>query len=157
MSSLLFRKVNTNFDHKYASAYGMDISEDHQTLNITLDVIKNITVDIWLKASILQKESKASYRDIFSYNINMCQMMSRGKSLSLINFWLQNVFRYTNLPMRCPIKEGNYYWINLKSDKETIPSFVKSGNFRIDSMIYMREWHNDFLTNTSMYIDIRMK
>ncbi|EDW73238.2 uncharacterized protein Dwil_GK16766 [Drosophila willistoni] len=157
MSALLFRKIVTTYGEKYASAFAFDISENQETLNITLNIVKNITVDVWLRASILQKESKTHYKELFTYNINLCQVMDQGKSLSLINYWLKNIFRYTNLPMSCPIREGNYHWINLKSDKETIPGFIKSGSYRIDSSIYMREWHNDLLTNCSMFIDIKMK
>lgn len=32
-----------------------------------------------------------------------------------------------------------------------------SGHFRIDAMFYMRDWSNDMLTNTSMFVDIKMK
>lgn len=32
-----------------------------------------------------------------------------------------------------------------------------TGYFRIDSLFYLRDWANDMLTNTSMFVDIKMK
>lgn len=46
---------------------------------------------------------------------------------------------------------------NIRSEKETIPRFIRSGSFRIDSNLYLRQWNNDNLTNTVFYIDIKMK
>ncbi|KAH8270286.1 hypothetical protein KR018_006490, partial [Drosophila ironensis] len=159
LNSLLFRKIVTAYNSKYISAYEAEVSNDHTTINFTLSFARNITADLWLRASIGQQVLKKEnvYRDVFTYNVNLCQVMGRGKGNSLINFWLDNILRQSNMPRSCPIGEGSYYMRNIRSDKETIPRFIRSGNFRIDSNVYVREWRGDNLTNTVFYIDIKMK
>jgi len=46
---------------------------------------------------------------------------------------------------------------NIRSEKETIPRFIRSGSFRIDSNVYVRDWNGDNLTETTFYMDIKMK
>ncbi|KAH8272986.1 hypothetical protein KR026_003319 [Drosophila bipectinata] len=159
LNSLLFRKIVTGFNRKYISLYEAEISQDRSTINFTLNFSRNITVDLWLRAAIGQQVSKRedTYRDVFSYNVNLCQVMGRGKGNSLINYWMNNILRQSNMPRSCPMPEGNYYMRNIRSEKETIPRFIRSGSFRIDSNIYVRQWNNDNLTNTVFYIDIKMK
>ncbi|EDW70274.2 uncharacterized protein [Drosophila virilis] len=156
-NSLHFRKVFTNFGRKYASNYAARISPDHMAINMTLDIIRPLTVDLWLKVSIAQRETKSSYRTIFAYNMNLCNLLGKGKGMNVFHSWVQNIYRYTNMPRSCPIKEGNYYWKNLRPDKDSIPAFIMTGYFRIDSLFYLRDWANDMLTNTSMFVDIKMK
>jgi len=57
-----------------------------------------------------QRVSKGedSYRDVFTYNVNLCKVMGRGKGNSLINFWLNNIMRQSNMPRSCPLKEVPY-------------------------------------------------
>ncbi|XP_017019503.1 uncharacterized protein [Drosophila kikkawai] len=157
LNYLLFRKITTDYNSKYISLYEVGISEDHYTINFTLHFARDITADLWLKTTIAQRVSKDSYRDIFTYNVNLCHVMGRGKGNSLINYWLDNILRQSNLPRSCPFKEGHYYMNNIRSEKETIPRFIRSGSFRIDSNIYVRDWHNDNLTNTVFYVEIKMK
>ncbi|KAH8286394.1 hypothetical protein KR054_008416 [Drosophila jambulina] len=157
LNYLLFRKITTGFNSKYISLYEVGISEDHYTINFTLNFARDITADVWLRATIAQRESKESYRDIFTYNVNLCQIMGRGRGSSLINYWLDNILRQSNMPRSCPLKEGNYYMSNIRSEKETIPRFIRSGSFRIDSNVYVRDWRNDNLTNTVFYVEIKMK
>ncbi|KAH8236131.1 hypothetical protein KR032_008430 [Drosophila birchii] len=155
LNFLVFRKITAEYNRKYISLYEVGISEDHYTINFTLHFARDITADVWLRATIAQRVSKDSYRDIFTYNVNLCQVMGRGKSL--INYWLDNILRQSNMPRSCPLKMGNYYMSNIRSDKETIPRFIRSGSFRIDSNVYVRDWHNDNLTNTVFYVEIKMK
>ncbi|KAH8258719.1 hypothetical protein KR038_004758 [Drosophila bunnanda] len=157
LNYLLFRKITTECNSKYISLYEVGISEDRYTINFTLHIARDISSDVWLRASIAQRVSKNSYRDIFTYDVNLCQVMGRGKGKSLINYWLDNILRQSNMPRSCPLKEGNYYMSNIRSEKETIPRFIRSGSFRIDSNIYVRDWHNDNLTNTVFYVEIKMK
>ncbi|XP_023168128.2 uncharacterized protein LOC111597561 [Drosophila hydei] len=156
-NSLHFRKVLTKFGPKYASNYAARISPDQLTINLTLDIMKPLTVDVWAKVSIGQREAKNSYRNIFAYNMNLCNLIGKGKGMNVFQIWVQNIYRYTNMPRHCPIPEGNYYWRELRPDKDSIPAFIMSGHFRIDAMFYMRDWSNDMLTNTSMFVDIKMK
>lgn len=175
-NSLHFRRVLTAFESKYASTYEARISQDQLKLNITLDLIQAITVDIWAKVSVGQREAKNSYRNIFSYNMNICNLIGKGKGISIFQIWVQNIFRYTNMPRACPIAEvsgrslgllesvesieclqGCYYWRNLRPDRDSIPPFLMTGHFRIDVLFYMRDWGNDMLTNTSVFVDIKMK
>ncbi|KAH8378687.1 hypothetical protein KR009_000735, partial [Drosophila setifemur] len=159
LNSLLFRRIVTDYNRKYVSFYESAISQDHTTINFTLNFARNITVDLWLRTTIANRVTKSEdeYRDVFTYNVNLCQVMGRGKGKSLINYWMDNVLRESNMPRNCPLREGNYYMCNIKSDKETIPRFIRSGRFRLDSNVYVRDWHNDNLTNTIFYIDIKMK
>ncbi|XP_016997643.2 uncharacterized protein [Drosophila takahashii] len=157
LNFLLFRKIVTGYNSKYISLYEAAISQDFTTINFTLNFARNITADIWLRATIGQRVSKDSYRDVFTYNVNLCQVMGRGKGNSLINFWLNNILRQSNMPRSCPLKEGNYYMCNIRSEKETIPRFIRSGSFRIDSNVYVRDWHSVNLTDTIFYVDIKMK
>ncbi|XP_002135282.3 uncharacterized protein [Drosophila pseudoobscura] len=159
LSSLLFRRIVTDYNSKYLSHYEASVSADYTTVNFTLHLIRTITVDIWLRATLAQRVSKRenSYRNVFTYNVNLCHILGKARGQSIINFWLENVMRDSNMPKQCLLKEGNYTMLNIQSDKETIPRFVRSGSFSIDSNLYMREWHNDNLTNTVFYVDIRMK
>nr|NP_001027146.4 uncharacterized protein Dmel_CG33772 [Drosophila melanogaster]AAZ66077.4 uncharacterized protein Dmel_CG33772 [Drosophila melanogaster] len=159
LNFLLFRKIVANHNSKYISLYEAAISQDHTTINITLNLARNITADVWLKATIGQRVSKSgeSYRDVFTYNVNLCQVMGRGKGISLINFWMNNILRQSNMPRNCPLREGNYYMRNIRSEKETIPRFIRSGSFRIDSSVYVRDWNSVNLTETIFYVDIKMK
>lgn len=112
LNYVLFRKITTAYNSKYISLYEAGISEDHSTINFTLNFARNITADLWLRATIAQRASKTedSYRDIFTYNVNLCQVMGRGKGNSLINFWLDNILRQSNLPRTCPLKEVLKHW-----------------------------------------------
>ncbi|XP_017084261.1 uncharacterized protein LOC108116754 [Drosophila eugracilis] len=159
LNFLLFRKIDTDFNRKYISLYGAAISQDHTTINFTLNFSRNITADVWLRATIGQRVSKKgdTFRDVFTYNVNLCQVMGRAKGNSLINFWLNNILRQSNMPRSCPLMEGNYYMCNIRSEKETIPRFIRSGSFRIDSNVYVRDWNNVNLTDTIFYVDIKMK
>jgi len=110
LNFLLFRKIVANHNSKYISLYEAAISQDHTTINITLNLARNITADVWLKATIGQRVSKSgeSYRDVFTYNVNLCQVMGRGKGISLINFWMNNILRQSNMPRNCPLREVLY-------------------------------------------------
>jgi len=110
LNFLLFRKTVTGYNSKYVSLYEAAISEDRTTINFTLNLARNITADIWLRATMGQRVSKGedSYRDVFTYNVNLCKVMGRGKGNSLINFWLNNIMRQSNMPRSCPLKEVPY-------------------------------------------------
>ncbi|XP_016971218.1 uncharacterized protein LOC108038866 [Drosophila rhopaloa] len=159
LNFLLFRKIVTGYNTKYMSLYEATVSQDFTTVNFTLNFARDISADIWLKSTIGQRVSKRgnTYRDVFTYDINLCRVMGRGKGNSLIDFWMNNVLRESNIPRGCPIKEGNYYMRNIRSEKETIPRFIRSGSFRIDAFVYVRDWHNANLTDTIFYVDINMK
>ncbi|KAH8419587.1 hypothetical protein KR222_007772, partial [Zaprionus bogoriensis] len=156
-STLHFRKVSTDFRRKYASDYAASISPDGMAINMTLDVIKDLNVDLWLKVSIVQRESRTVYRNIFAYNMNLCSLMGKGRRPNVFSVWVQNIYRYTNMPMSCPIPVGQYYLRNLRPDKDSIPAFIMTGHFRIDALFYLKDWRNDMLTNTTMFVDIKMK
>ncbi|XP_034655644.1 uncharacterized protein LOC117893219 [Drosophila subobscura] len=159
LNSLLFRKIITEYNSKHVSNYEASVSADYSTVNFTLNFVHTITVDVWLRATLAQRVSKKknSYRNVFTYDVNLCHIMGKGKGQSIINYWLENIMRDSNMPMHCPLKEGNYTMLNIQADKETIPRFIRSGSFSIDSNVYMRQWHNDNLTNTIFYVDIKMK
>ncbi|XP_062132702.1 uncharacterized protein LOC133843260 [Drosophila sulfurigaster albostrigata] len=156
-NTLHFRKVSTDFGRKYASNYAARISEDNKAINMTLDLIRDLTVDLWLKVNITQRETKNRYKNIFAYNMNLCQLIGKAKGINVFTIWLQNIYRYTNMPMSCPIEEGQYYWRDLRPDKDSIPAFILTGHFRIDALFYMKDWDNDMLTNTTMFVYIKMK
>ncbi|KAH8261323.1 hypothetical protein KR044_007172, partial [Drosophila immigrans] len=156
-NSLHFRNISTDFGRKYASSYEARISEDNKALTMTLDVVRDLTADVWLKVNITQRATKNRYKNIFAYNMNLCQLIGRSKGINVFTIWLQNIYRYTNMPMSCPIQEGQYYWKELRPDKDSVPAFIHTGHFRIDAVFYMRDWGNAMLTNTSMFVDIKMK
>ncbi|EDV97193.1 GH14811 [Drosophila grimshawi] len=154
---MVFRRVFTKFGHKYASSYEVYISPDQMASNMSLNIIKDLTDNVWLKLGVSQREAKNVYRSMFAYDVNLCSFSYFGKPVNLIQRWMHNILKYSNIPDSCPIKKGNYYWINLRADKDSIPSFITTGHFRIDALFYMREWNNDMVTNTSMFLDIKMK
>ncbi|XP_032586969.1 uncharacterized protein LOC6583533 [Drosophila mojavensis] len=156
-NSLHFRRVFTTFECKYVSSYEARISQDQLKMNTTLDLIQAITVDVWAKVSVGQREAKNGYRNIFSYNVNICSLIGKGKGMGIFQIWVQNILKYSNMPRACPIAEGHYYWRNLRPDRDSIPAFLMTGNFRIDVLFYMRDWSNDMLTNTTVFVDIKMK
>ncbi|XP_017860812.1 PREDICTED: uncharacterized protein LOC108612441 [Drosophila arizonae] len=149
--------VFTTFECKYVSSYEARISQDQLKMNTTLDLIQAITVDVWAKVSVGQREAKNGYRNIFSYNVNICSLIGKGKGMGIFQIWVQNILKYSNMPRACPIAEGHYYWRNLRPDRDSIPAFLMTGNFRIDVLFYMRDWSNDMLTNTTVFVDIKMK
>ncbi|XP_041447791.1 uncharacterized protein LOC111072266 [Drosophila obscura] len=159
LNLLLFRRIVTDYNSKYVSNYEASVSADFTTINFTLNIMRTITVDVWLRATLAQRVSKKenSYRNVFTYDVNLCHIMGKKKGQSIIDFWLDNVMRNSNMPRQCPFKEGNFTMLNIQSDKETIPRFIRSGSFSIDSNVYMRQWHNDNLTNTIIYVDIKKR
>ncbi|KAH8370707.1 hypothetical protein KR093_004716 [Drosophila rubida] len=156
-SSLHFRSISTDFGRKYASSYVARISADKMALNMTLDVVRDLTVDLWLKVNITQREARNRYKNIFAYDMNLCRLMGKSKGINVFTNWLHNIYRYTNMPRSCPIQAGQYYWQDLRPDKDSIPAFILTGHFRIAALFYMRDWGNAMLTNTSMLVDIKMK
>ncbi|XP_052848260.1 uncharacterized protein LOC128259748 [Drosophila gunungcola] len=159
LNFLLFRRIVTGYNSKYISLYEAAVSRDCTTINFTLNIARDITADVWLRVTMGQRVSKSgnAYRDVFTYKVNMCQVLGRGKGHSLIHLWMDNVLRQSNFPRSCPLKEGNYYMRNIRSEKDTVPRFIRSGSFRIDSSVYVRDWHNVNLTDTVFYVDIKMK
>lgn len=74
-------------------------------LNMTIDLIRNLDVDVWLKVGVVQRESRNLYRNIFAYNINLCSIIDKGKGINVLSMWVHNLYKYTNMPMSCPIEE----------------------------------------------------
>ncbi|XP_017042212.1 uncharacterized protein LOC108088771 [Drosophila ficusphila] len=159
LNYLLFRRIDTNCNSKYVSRYEAAISPDFTAVNFTLNFRRNITADVWLRAIIGQRVAKTgdSFRDVFTYNVNLCHVMGRVKGNGLINYWLNNILRESNMPRNCPIKRGNYHLRNVRSEMEGVPRFIRSGSIRVASAVYVRDWSNVNLTGTVLYLEIKMQ
>ncbi|XP_037934184.1 uncharacterized protein LOC119668672 [Teleopsis dalmanni] len=115
--------------------------------------------DPWMKVAILNKIPKSKkFRGIFSYDVNMCSIFNKSPiGFNLMYFWINNLLKYSDMPKECPIKKGKYSWKNLQPEKESIPGFVVSGIYRIDSITYFRKEKIEYIANTTMLVDIKMK
>ncbi|XP_030385958.1 uncharacterized protein LOC115632841 [Scaptodrosophila lebanonensis] len=156
-SSYYFRKVVVDFNHKYVSHYAVDINPDHTSLNIALSVIRDLNVDMWLRITVSQRGAKNTYKRLFFYDMNLCNVVGKSKDFNIMQLWIQNVFKYGDMPLTCLFRKSNYSWSNLRVDKDSIPPFIMSGRFRIDPFFYLKDWDNEVAFNSSVFVDIKMK
>ena len=73
------------------------------------------------------------YKDIFSYEFDMCRLWDGFMSQTIARMWFKNIKRYGNMSMTCPIKKvllliSVKYYINLLSTKGNY--FLKKNGYR---------------------------
>ncbi|XP_054085008.1 uncharacterized protein LOC105210603 [Zeugodacus cucurbitae] len=157
--TLFFRSIEKNFNPIYIDSFISNITIDRKTINVSLNQIRDVPVDFWMKVAILYKQqSSKTYRSMVSFNINVCDMLrSELNHQSLVHLWFANLLKYSNMPRTCPWKAGSYHWHNLRPEPDSIPKFISTGLYRVDAKFYLKASKNDLYTNMTIIFETHRK
>ncbi|XP_046807376.1 uncharacterized protein LOC124420001 [Lucilia cuprina] len=155
-----FVKSDLTFNPRYLQDHFIIIAPDRLTVNITLNFAVDFINDPWAEIMLGVKNRKDNnYRNLFKYDINVCTVLGKSGVNQLNKFalgWINNVWKYGNLPKSCPLKKDNYSFINLRPEKINIPNFIPLGRYRAVVYTYFREGvSKDYIANCTVYVDIK--
>ncbi|XP_065362132.1 uncharacterized protein LOC135955703 [Calliphora vicina] len=154
-----FLKNELSYNPSYIQDHFIVVASNRITVNITLNLAVDFPADPWAEIMLGVKNRKDNtYRNLFQYDINVCNILGKSSS-QLNNFvfsWINNVWKYGDLPRNCPIRKANYSFINLKPEKLNIPNFIPLGRYRAVINTYFRDgFSKDSIANCTMYVDIK--
>ena len=94
----------------YLSEHYLVIAPNRLTVNITLNLAQDFPSDPWAEISLAARNSKGNtYRSLFQYNVNVCNILGtpddNNQFNKFVRGWINNVWKYGNLPKQCPIKK----------------------------------------------------
>ncbi|XP_073844494.1 uncharacterized protein [Musca autumnalis] len=130
-----FTKTEGSFNKKYMK--NMTIWLEKGLLNLDLDTERNL--EYGLRSSIaiqIKMPNSQSFQRLFSYEFDVCQLLNEISKESIINMWYRVLLKNGNFMENCPIVKGHYYIRNLRLDANTIPVFLRSGEYQITSLSY---------------------
>ncbi|XP_058985431.1 uncharacterized protein LOC131805803 [Musca domestica] len=160
--TLIFEDVQLTYNKDYFKDYRLELTKDRQALNCEMILVKNVTQPVWTKLTIeMQSKKDNSYRSLFSYEFNMCDILGFTGSSSSTNIfilWLQNFLKYSKLPKSCPIMTGTYGWDHFKVERNSIPPFAMTGTYRINVTKYLKTNSGPVqMSDTKLRVALRLK
>ncbi|XP_073847151.1 uncharacterized protein [Musca autumnalis] len=130
-----FTKTEVAFNSKYIK--NMTAWLDKGLLNI--DIVTEQELQYGLRGSIavqIKMQNSKNYQRLFAYDYDLCKMLSEISKDSIINLWYRTFLKSGNFMENCPIAKGHYFIYNLRLDPGTIPVFLRSGEYQINSIDY---------------------
>ncbi|XP_064536617.1 uncharacterized protein LOC135427124 [Drosophila montana] len=129
-----------------------NVSFEHNTdfftnMSCWLSPEGNLNVDVYIKRNLplamrtsitvqYQIENSANYYTLFSYDVDSCKAMKDLLQFGLTNIWFRNLRKYGNLTSICPMKAGYYDLRNFHLENNSIPAYLRPGNYRVKDMNY---------------------
>ncbi|XP_023305386.2 uncharacterized protein LOC111687192 isoform X2 [Lucilia cuprina] len=151
--------TKVDFNPEYLQDHYFTIAADRQTADIVLNIAKTFVYDPWAGITITFQNLKTKLsRVLFQYDINVCAILGKqGSQLnSFVSGWINNFWKYGDLPRSCPIKKGNYTWNNLRAEKLNIPNFISNGHYLININTYFRYGGSiDSIANLTIVVELK--
>lgn len=97
-----FTDIKSNYNTKYMSNFTGWI--ENGTINIELTSIKPMGSGMRLGIAIQMKiQNSATYQTLFSYDVDICKILSQIFGEHLVRNWFRSVLKYGNLMEHCPM------------------------------------------------------
>ena len=156
---IYMEKVSIIHNPTYMSNYDLKILPDHSSFDVDFTVVQNLT-NIWSRLSFSSRlPDLPEYRKLLTYDVDVCQLLHKGLNdkFNILYIWLNNFWKYGNLPKQCPFENGDYFWKGLKLERDSLPAFLLSGEYKLNSYIYVKEHglEKSFVTNTTVFCKIK--
>ncbi|KNC24253.1 hypothetical protein FF38_13699 [Lucilia cuprina] len=123
--------AKVDFNPEYLQDHYFTIAADRQTADIVLNIAKTFVYDPWAGITITYQNLKTKLsRVLFQYDINVCAILGKqGTQLnSFVSGWINNFWKYGDLPRSCPIKKqqkGPRLVYFVKSDLTFNPRYLQ--------------------------------
>lgn len=114
------------YNKEYIKRYRLQINPDNTSMDMILEIPKTYVLDPWLDLYLnLKNPGTNKSRRLLQYNINLCQIFGKGQG-RLLTAWLNNFYKYGNLPKTCPMEEVSMYNnMNIFLDSKFFYTFYK--------------------------------
>lgn len=145
--------VNSKYVHNAScslSARGTGINLNAFTLSDWMD---NISLNI----TIYKKDKDG--RETLFFNIpdlSLCRVFQNKYSITIVSMFSELLRKYSNFPLKCPIRKGFYFIKNLRLKGASFPSFLPDMTMVADSMIYDRN-NKQHIVTSSIHICVKNK
>ncbi|XP_037941296.1 uncharacterized protein LOC119674240 [Teleopsis dalmanni] len=130
-----FTKIEVTGDSSYISnvTYWIDNGTANADMYVkrTLNYGLRVFVDLQMKLADSKK-----YQSLFSYDVDVCKLLNEFFRESLLRSWYRNLLKYSNFMENCPIMEGFYYIRKLALEPNSIPPYLRSGDYRLCCTAY---------------------
>ncbi|XP_062136665.1 uncharacterized protein LOC133845983 [Drosophila sulfurigaster albostrigata] len=125
-----FKKVFVDFDDKIISNLTGWLSED-ASLNLDMHVKQLISSSRTTVTVKYRVEDSMNYLTLLNYDIDTCKTLKEMMATGLVRVWFRNIRKYGNMSPSCPIKPSYYNLRNLRLESQSIPVFLRPGDYRI--------------------------
>ncbi|XP_075162658.1 uncharacterized protein LOC142235292 [Haematobia irritans] len=156
-SSKMFYVQSATISHNpaYVDDYWLNINSGNTSVDLGFILSKTLQYDPWLTLDIKLKRGKQNkFLSLLKYNVNVCQILNKATGKFFAK-WVDDFWKYGNLPRSCPIRKGNYSWHNMKIDSSHVPNIFPIGQIQIDINLYIKTRNRQFepLSNTTCLVD----
>ncbi|XP_075165195.1 uncharacterized protein LOC142237688 [Haematobia irritans] len=130
-----FTGVSSMFGNKYMSNLTMWINEGA----FNVDAIIAKPLDYGLRGQVgiqLRIENSQKYQTLFSHDFDLCKLLNEISRDTMINSWLRIALKYGNMMENCPVPADRYSIRNYRMDSNSIPVFLRPGDYRILALNY---------------------
>lgn len=97
-----FTDISVTFNRKYLSNITTWIEDG--AVNIEMTTITNL--DYGMRGNIaiqVRIENSAKYQTLFSYEVDVCKMLTEMFGEHLLRNWFRNLLKHANLMENCPV------------------------------------------------------
>ncbi|XP_075162657.1 uncharacterized protein LOC142235291 [Haematobia irritans] len=149
------QSVTISHNPVYVDDYWLKINSGNTSLDLGFLLSKTIPYNPWMKMDIkLRRGKENKFQSILKYDVNICEIFNKATSKLLLK-WIDDFWKYGNLPKSCPIHKGNYSWHNMQIDSSNVPNFFPIGVVGVDVKMYIKKRNRKFesLANTTYLME----
>ncbi|XP_055856215.1 uncharacterized protein LOC129919380 [Episyrphus balteatus] len=155
-----FLSVSVNPNTKFLEFCDASITPDSNghSLDLKTRLLAPIQKDIHVRLDFFMKSKQDSeYKEFFAYDFDVCKLMDDFMSQTLARLWMENMVKYTNIPFKCPVAEGEYYIKKLVIDEKSLPMVAVSGIYMVKILTYVKEaTPENTLASTTLEVEVKV-
>ncbi|EDW79694.2 uncharacterized protein Dwil_GK17882 [Drosophila willistoni] len=107
------------------------------SLNVDMHVNRTLTAGLRTSMTVQYKIGGPNqYQTLFNYDLDTCKTLEELLKTSLMRVWFRNILKYGHLTDKCPIKAGFYDVRNFQLENNSIPAYLRPGEYRVNDINY---------------------
>ncbi|GAB0090218.1 hypothetical protein DMENIID0001_049150 [Sergentomyia squamirostris] len=157
---LTMEKVDITTDPEYITAKAVLRTEDGKSVvdvdgSVLQDVESGIFVDIFINTESEPGQFKSLIK---AEDIDFCNYDTNNSIGPLIELFLKDIDNFGNIPLKCPIKKGDFHVKNFRISEEKLPPHTPEARYLIESKIHVpKDGNNRHLVYNSKWIALIVK
>ncbi|XP_075162668.1 uncharacterized protein LOC142235302 [Haematobia irritans] len=148
-----FLSIHIDKNSFYIGDFIINVNAKNESVDVKFYVQRELPADIFFEFKVHKKiRQGSSYHPLIQVGSKLCKIYKLSQS-NILKVLMENLWKRGNFPKQCPIKEGHYYWKDIKPQSFALAYFT--GKYKVYVGVTRKRDSIDTISNVTILVEVK--
>ncbi|XP_059615233.1 uncharacterized protein LOC132260868 [Phlebotomus argentipes] len=156
---ITLEKVEIETDPSFATVKAEIRTEDGKTVvDASGNILQEMDSGVFVDISASTESDPGQFKPLLkATDIDFCKYDESNTMAPLLSMFIKDIEKFGNLPLKCPVKKGEFHIKGFNIAEENLPSYIPEARYLIESQIHVKKDGNRHVIYNSKWIALIAK